>query len=41
MGVTGKIMKRSGIEDTWQESEFYREAVTARVLDGKHYYRDE
>ena len=41
MGVIEKKMKESGIEDIWQESELYREAVTARVPDGKHYRRGE
>ena len=34
-------MKEYGIEDIWQESQFYGEVVAARVLDGKHYYRGE
>ena len=41
MGVIGKRMKEFEIEDIWQESEFYGEAVTARVLDGKHYKKCE
>ena len=32
-------MKESGLEDIWQESNFYGEAVTAKVMEGKHYYR--
>ena len=32
-------MKESGLEDIWQESSFYGEAVTAKVMQGKHYYR--
>ena len=41
MRVIGKGMKESGVEDIWEESGFYGEAVTARVLDGKHYYTGE
>ena len=32
-------MKESGLEDIWQESNFYGGAVTAKVMQGKHYYR--
>ena len=32
-------MKESGLEDKWQESNFYREALTAKVMEGKHHYR--
>ena len=41
MGVIEKRIKESGIEEIWRESEFDGKAVTARVLDGKHYYRGE
>ena len=41
MGVIGKRMKESGLEDIWQEGNFYGEAVTGKVLEGKHYYRGE
>ena len=34
-------MKESGIEDIWQKSQVYGEAVTARAFNGKHYYRGE
>ena len=39
MGIIGKRMEESGLEDIWQESNFYGEAVTAKVMEGKHYYR--
>ena len=41
MGIIGKRMKESGLEDIRQESNFYGEAVTAQVMEGKHYYRDD
>ena len=34
-------MKKSRIENIWQKNEFYGEEVSARVLDGKHYYSGE
>ena len=36
MVIIGKRMKASGLEDIWQESNFYGEAVTAKVMEGKH-----
>ena len=41
MGVIGKRMKESGLEDIWQESNFYGGAVKGNVLERKHYYRGE
>ena len=41
MGIIGKRMTESSLEDIWQESNFYGEAVTAKVMEGKHYYRDD
>ena len=41
MGVIGIRMKESGLEDIWQDSNFYGEAVRGKVLEGKHYYRGE
>ena len=39
IGIIGKRMKESGLEDIWQESNFYGEAVTAKVMEGKLYCR--
>ena len=39
MGIIGKRTKESGREDIWQESNSYGEAVTAKVMEGKHCYR--
>ena len=41
MGVIGKRMKESGLEDIWKWSNFYGETVTGNMLEGKHYYRGE
>ena len=35
----GQRMKESGLEDIWQERNFYGEPVTAKVTEEKHYYR--
>ena len=39
MVIIGKRMKESGLEDIWKESNFYGEAVTAKVMEEKHYCR--
>ena len=39
IGVIGKRMEESGIEDLWTESGLYGSAIARKIINGTHYYR--
>ena len=39
IGVIGKRMEESGIEDLWAESGLYGSAIARKIINGTHYYR--